>query len=130
MAGKVTFKIPKTMGACADLLFETRNKRLAAQKVVEELETNERMLKEHIINNLPKTDTGASGKLARVSVVTKAVPQVKDWTKFYAFVKKTGSFDLMQKRLSDAAVRERWENGKAVPGIEAFNVVTVSMNKL
>jgi hypothetical protein len=130
MATTKPIKLPKTMGACADLLYETREKRLAAQKIVDDLAKQEAAVREHIINNLPKTDTGASGKRARVSVVTKQVPQVKDWDKFYAHVKKTGQFELMQRRLADTAIRERWDNGKQVPGVEAFGVVSVSMNKI
>ncbi len=130
MAKTPTLKLPKTMGACADLLFTTREARLKLQKEVDELAKTEAAVREHIINNLPKTDTGASGKLARVSVVTKQVPQVKDWDKFYAFVKKTGQFDLVQRRLADTAIRERWDNGKEVPGVEAFGAVSVSLNRL
>lgn len=130
MAAAKPIKLPKTMGACADLLYETREKRLAAQKIVDELAKQESAVREHIINNLPKSDTGASGKRARVSVVTKQVPQVKDWDKFYAHVKKTGQFELMQRRLVDTAIRERWDNGKQVPGVEAFGVVSVSLNKI
>jgi hypothetical protein len=130
MAAAKPIKLPKTMGACADLLYETREKRLAAQKIVDELAKQEAAVREHIINNLPKSDTGASGKRARVSVITKQVPQVKDWDKFYAHVKKTGQFELMQRRLADTAIRERWDNGKQVPGVETFGVVSVSLNKI
>ena len=123
-------KMPKTMGACADLLYETRQKRLDLQKSVDELQKQETQIREHIINNLPKTDTGASGKIARVSVVTKRVAQVLNWDELYKYIKKTGQFDLMQRRLSDAAVKERWEAGKAVPGVDAFDATTVSLNKV
>jgi hypothetical protein len=130
MAAAKPIKLPKTMGTCADLLYKTREERLAAQKVVDDLQKQESAIREHIINNLPKSDTGASGKLARVTVVIKQVPQVKDWDKFYAHVKKTGQFELMQRRVSDGAVRERWDNGKQIPGVEPFGVVSVSINKV
>lgn len=124
-------KIPKTIGACADLLYETKNKRLALQKQVDELAAFESSLKEHIINTLPKSDqTGAAGKVAKVSVVTKEIPQVQDWEAFYKHVKKTGDFELMQRRLADKAIQERWEHGKKVPGVGVFTAVTVSLNKL
>jgi hypothetical protein len=118
------------MGACADLLYSTREQRLLAQRIVDDLAKRESAIREHIINTLPKTDTGASGKLARVSVITKQVPQVHDWDKFYAYVKKTGQFELMQRRLSDTAIRERWDNGRQIPGVEPFGVVSVSINKV
>lgn len=125
------FKMPKTLALCADELYKTRELRLAAQKGVDELSAKESQLKEHLINNLPKSDaSGVAGKLARVTIVTKVIAQVKDWDKFYAFVKKTNSFDLMQRRLTDTAVKERWDNGKEIPGVEPFNAVTVSLNKV
>jgi hypothetical protein len=131
MATEVKHKFPKTLGACADKLFELRNKRLAEQKKVDEIAAEETALKNHIIENLPKSEaSGVAGKLARVTVVTKQVPQVKDWDAFYKYVKKTSSFDLMQKRLTDAAIKERWEAGKEVPGVEHFNAVSVSINKV
>jgi hypothetical protein len=130
-AAKPVFKMPKTLALCADELYKTREARLVAQKAVEALESKESALKEHLINNLPKSDaSGVAGKLARVTIVTKVIPQVKDWDKFYKFIKKTGSFDLMQRRLTDTAVQERWDNGKEVPGVEPFNVVKVSLNKV
>jgi len=131
MATEVKYKFPKALGACADKLFELRNKRLAEQKKVDEIAAEETALKNHIIENLPKSEaSGVAGKLARVTVVTKQVPQVKDWDAFYKYVKKTGSFDLMQKRLIDGAIKERWEAGKEVPGVGHFNAVSVSINKV
>lgn len=131
MATEVKYKFPKALGACADKLFELRNKRLAEQKKVDEIAAEESALKNHIIENLPKSEaSGVAGKLARVTVVTKQIPQVKDWDAFYRYVKKTGSFDLMQKRLTDAAIKERWEAGKEIPGVEHFNAVSVSINKV
>ena len=128
---KPKYKWPKSMGLCADKLYELRQKRLAQQKLVDEIEAEEKALKEYIINTLPKSETsGVAGKVARVTVVSKDVPQVKDWDAFYKHVKKTGEFELMQKRLSDSAINERWEQGKKIPGVEAYNVTSVSINKV
>src|SRR5690349_19141017 len=113
-----TPKMPKTIGLCADRLYELREARLAAQKQVDAMEAEEKALKEHIIQTLPKSDaSGAAGKIARVSVVVNEVPQVKDWDKLYAHVKKTGDFELMARSLGKAAVQERWDHGKTVPGV-------------
>lgn len=124
-------KIPKTIGACADLLYETKRKRLALQKQVEALEAEENALKEHIIATLPKSDaSGVAGKLARVTVTSKEVPVVKDWPAFYKYILKHKSFDLLQRRLSDAAVKSRIEDGERLPGVETFNAKLVNLNKL
>jgi hypothetical protein len=124
-------KLPKSLGACVDKLFETRQKRLEIQKQVESFQELESALKDHIINTLPKSEaSGIAGKLARVTVVKKVIAQASDWDAFYKYVKKTGSFDLMQRRLNDAAVKERWDNGEKIPGVESFTAVTLSVNKL
>lgn len=128
---KPKYKWPKSMGLCADKLYELRQARLTQQKIVDALEAEEKALKEHIINTLPKSETsGVAGKVARVTVVSKDVPQVKDWDLFYKHVKKTGEFELMQRRLSDSAINERWDSGKKVPGVEAFKVTSISLNKV
>ena len=122
---------PKTLGACADMLYAIKAERAAAQKIIDEIETREKQLKEHLIQTLPKSEaSGISGAVAKVAVVTKEVPQVKDWAKFYAYVAKTKQFELLQKRLSDGAIKERWEAGKAIPGVESFRATTISLTKV
>lgn len=123
-------KIPKSLGACADLLAETRAARLALAKQVEELQAFESEIREHIIKAMPKTDSGAAGKQYRVSVVVKEKPVVRDWDAFYAYVAKTKQFDMLQRRASEQALMDRLESGKKIPGTEVFNAVTVSLNKL
>lgn len=131
MVTEVKYKFPKALGACADRLYELRQKRLDMQKEVDKVAAEESALKEHIINTLPKSEaSGVAGKLARVTVITKVVPQVKDWDAFYKYVKKTGQFDLMQRRITDGAIKERWEAGKEIPGVEHFNAISVSINKV
>lgn len=126
-----SFKFPKGIGACADKLYKLRQKRLEQQKKVSEIEAEEKALKAHIIDTLPKSEaSGVAGKIARVTVVTKKVPQVKDWDLFYKHVKRTGNFELLQRRVGDAAIKERWEDGKEVPGVGHFNAVTLSINKV
>ena len=125
------FKFPKTMGACADKLYILKQERLKQQKVVDALKEEEEALKEHIIQTLPKSEsTGVAGKLARVTVVPKVVPQVKDYDKLYAHILKTKSFDLLQRRLNDTAIKARWDENKQVPGVEPFTTSTVSLNKV
>lgn len=125
------FKIPKAMGACADLLYTTRQRRLDLQKQVDALQAQETALREHIIDTLPKSEAkGVAGKVAYVKVETKAVPQVKDWEAFQRYVKKTGAFDLFQRRINTAAIEERWANKKTVPGVESFTAVKVSCTKV
>lgn len=135
-----TFKFPKSMGACADRLYDTRERRLAAQRIVDEIEEEEKALKEHIISNLKKNDTGAAGRHHRVQVITDQIPRVADWRKLYDYIKRNDAFDLLQRRLNDKAVAEREEalnerlrkgaKPKLLPGTEKFTVVKVSLTKI
>lgn len=123
--------MPPSIGLCADLYSEVRELRLAMQKHVDAVKQRESEIREHIINNLSKSDdTGAAGKRYRAQIVTKDVPALKDWDAFTDYVIAHGRFDLMQKRLSDRAVKDMWEEGQDVPGVEKFRTVDVSITKL
>ena len=125
-------KLPKTMGARADLLYKTRNARYEIQKKVDELKKLESAIEDSLIRELPKDEaTGVAGKFAREKVVTEELPQVEDWTLLHAHIKKTGSFELLQKRLSVTAVADHWLNSKkALPGIGKFTKVKLSVTKV
>lgn len=123
-------KYPKSMGACADLLYKLRSERLALDKEASAAKEVEQALIEHIINTMPKDDAGGVGKTHMVRVVTKQKPQIKDWEVFYAYVSKNKAFELLQRRISDTAIQERLDDGKKVPGVEMFNAVTVSLTKV
>ena len=128
---KPKYKFNKSMAVCADKLYTLRQERLAAQKVADELEAEEKALKEHIIQNLPKSEaSGAAGKIARVTIVEKEIPQVNDWDKFRVYVVKNKAWHMIQKRLSDASVKEVLDDGKKIPGIEIFKTKSVSLNKV
>lgn len=138
------WKAPKTLGLAADALFDTRQKRLALAKEVERLQELETAYKNHLIDNLPKSDAnGVAGKVCRVSVVKKDVPRAEDWSKIYANIvadyqkhakkkdgMQDGAFALLQRRLGEGAVKEAWDAGKVVDGVGKFTVVDLSVNKI
>lgn len=127
-------KIPKSLAECADLYYKTREDRLVIQRQADALEESEKLLKEHLIDNIPKSNaTGIAGKLCRVAIVTSAEPQVYDWDATWAHIAKTrakGGFALLNKAINKAAIKEIWAAGKEVPGVGVFNVVKLSINKL
>lgn len=123
--------LPASIGLCADLFSEVRELRLAMQKLVDEVQAREREVREHIINNLSKSDdTGAAGKRYRAQIVTKLKPALKGWDEFTGYVSAEGRFDLLQKRINERAVLDMLEAGESVPGIEKFNAVDVSITKI
>lgn len=126
-------KLPKSMGACADLLYQKRQERLAADKYAAELKAEEQRIINHIIDNLDKNSTGAAGKHHRVQVIRAKKLRVnpEKWNNFFAWVAKNKAFDVLQKRLSDDAIKERFEAARGkIPGVEPFDYVKVSLTKV
>ena len=92
--------IPKTLGACADKLWQLREKRSQLQHQADTLEAEEKAIKEYLINNLPKSEAdGVTGKVAKVLIKTRSVPSVKDWDSFYKHILKTGDFSLLARKV-------------------------------
>jgi hypothetical protein len=124
------FKLPATAAAKADLLYATKQLRYEVQHRVETLQKLQTTIENWFIENLPKSEaSGIAGRTARVQIETKPVPQCEDWTAFYAYVKKNDAFELLQRRLSDGAIKERLEEG-SVPGITIFQAKKVSATKI
>ncbi len=143
-------KLPKSLGACVDLYHEVREKRLAANKVTEEIKVTETFIANHIIDNVPKGDTGVVGSKYKGVVKTSDVYQVDDWEAFYKWIQKNGNFEVLNRALNQAAVEEHVEalntaidkfNGKLakddpkrkprkmLPGVKTFKAVKLSVTK-
>lgn len=124
-------QLPQGIGAQADEYSAVRDERLRIEKIAKEIKDRETEIFNCIMSTLEEsTDTGASGKFYRVQRIEKEVNQVKDWGAFHKYVQETGSFELLQRRLNDKAVREQIEGGEAMPGVEATTVPTLSFRKV
>lgn len=121
---------PATLGACVDLFYELRSKRLALEKDAKELAQQQAALEEHMLQTFDKQDMdGCKGKTATASVTRSVVPTVTDWGAFTAYIMEQKAADLLQRRPSVEACRARWEAGEAIPGVEPFNKVGLSVTK-
>lgn len=127
----MVFKFPKPLGGCADELYKIRERRLAAQKVVDEIQEQETALENHIIEVLPKSEaSGVAGKVAQANIEMKHIPTVDDWDKFRTYIVKHKAWDMITKRVGSRAILDRMDAGETVPGIKMFNKVTVKLRKL
>lgn len=126
------YKFPAKLGACADRLYKLRETRLALNRKAADLESEEKALKAYIIDTLPMSQaSGISGKLVRVSVTKKEIPIVTDQEKFRKYMNRTHRWDLANKLQPSApAVRDLWDEGRDVSGLDKFTVKSLSMNKL
>lgn len=127
----VKFKKAKTQGARADLLYEADDLRLKVQKQAEAIKKFVSKLEKWFIQELPEGEaTGVAGKVARVQIKMKSRPSVIDWDKFYSHIKKKGEFELLNRAVNAKSVKERWEQGKQVPGVEKYDYKDVSVTKV
>jgi len=59
----------------------------------------------------------------------KSVPSVADWDALYLHITKTQEWDLIHRRVTETAVRARWEAGDDVPGVARTDVLDLSIGK-
>lgn len=141
---KVGAPMPKSMGRCADLYHDIRELRLAMEKEVDEVKARETEVQEHIIANLGgDNDTGAAGLQYRAQLVIKPKPRLltgvdpqtlvarDGWGVFTSWVRKNDFFNMIQKRINEAAIAE-WQDAekRIAPGIEIVQVKTLSVTKI
>lgn len=120
----------KDLGPAADELYRLRAARLAIDKLSEKVKSAESALKDTLIGRYGRQRLdGAVGKLATVTAELYDAPVAEDWDKTFAHIRRTGEFDLVHRRLNDAAVRERWAARRAVPGVGVFHGIKVSVTK-
>jgi hypothetical protein len=113
--------VPLAIGPAIDRLAELREQKRKLEAQVSDVETEFKVLEEQLMAKLEaEGTTKGAGRNATASISSSVVGNVTDWDKFNAYVKKTGFFHLFQRRLSDAAVRELFEQGKKIPGCDPF----------
>lgn len=122
-------------GAAADLLYQMKQAsstlNAMADGLIDTLTTARKALEEHFINTLVVSDaTGVQGHAARVQVTDSPEPTVENWDEFYRHISRTKSFELLNRAVNRAAVKERWDQKKRVPGVGVFHIKKVSCTKL
>lgn len=124
-------RFPTKLGACVDKAYTLRQQRLEIEKKAEKVKAEESALKDHIIATFSKADIeGAKGKVASASISRSTKGNVKEWAEVYAYIDANDAWDLLERRLNNKAYRDRMEAGEKIPGIEAFDVVALSLTKI
>ena len=121
----------KGIGPATDELFELRAKKQELEGQIKKIEAEYAEIEEALLAKLKAegTDKGA-GKRASVSVTTTTVGNLEDADKFFAYVKRTGYFHLLQRRLSDPAIRELLATKGSIPGVTTFDKVRLNLRVL
>ena len=117
---------PDTIGGCLAELARVRAKREAAEAKVAPLAEREAAIKAHLLDRFAKDElSSARGSGLALAVVTTKSPKVVDWDAFFAYARRKGNGDLLQRSVSSAAWRERAEAGVQVPGVDVFTNVSL-----
>ncbi len=97
------------VGAQADLFVEVRDERYRLEKLAAKVKEREMEIYNGILSTLDEsTDTGAAGEEYMVQRVEKARINVTDWPTLWKYISEEGAFDMLQKRVGDKAVEERF----------------------
>jgi hypothetical protein len=121
-----------TPGEIADSRFDLETRLKAANAEVKRLEGLRVELDEIVREAAAKLKgTGFAGKLGTITVIreNKVVidTEKNGWDKFYAYIKKTGSFDMLQKRVGEKAVQDRLDAGVKM---ETLGLTTFAVDKV
>lgn len=124
-------QIPEKLGEAIDFLYVHRNMRLEAQKQVDDMYRLEKHIEATILERFSKNDLeSAKGHVAQASVSRLEQPVAEDWDLVQKHILKTKDFDLLQKRLSSTACRERWKDDREIPGVSKFTQIGISLRKV
>lgn len=126
------YSLPKdgSIGNLIDRLYERRASRLELEKSVEVAKKREQELHGEILAEFGQLGlSSARGVLATATRTTPRVPMLDDWVVLTRYVKRTGAFELLQRRLGQGAILERLDAGKTVPGIRIETVVKLTLTK-
>lgn len=106
-----------------DAYIAKRIDRLLADKAAALLKAEENQLKKNLLEI--RAASGAKslgGTLGTLNWHRKNKPIVENWGALYAYIKQYDAFELLQRRIGEKAVEERWEDGIVIPGVTTFPV--------
>jgi len=126
-----------TLGSLADKIWQLKQSKAAATKVVDGIAAEITAVEEEIFKALDAQDSRkAEGRLASISINTSIVPTTEDWDAFISFVgagkrgDKKAYLHLVEKRVAVPAYRELLTLGIAPPGLKPFDKRTLSVTTL
>jgi hypothetical protein len=122
----------KTVGGLIDELFLLREQRRKLAETDKSLQAQYAELETRLIAALDLQETTqARGRSATATVTEEDFASVTDWTAVYDCIRRTESWFLLHKRISNASWKELTElNGESVPGTQAFRKRSISLRRL
>ena len=107
-------------------LTEIRNSLKALQETERDLKRTKNDLESRIIANLERQGIDRVGNgSCTVSIKKETVPTVEDWDTVQKYIRETGRFELLHKRMSAAAFREILQMELGVPGVRQTELTRI-----
>ncbi len=122
-------KTKQTVGQAIDGLWRQREKVRKADIKLSELKTLFQEMETELKAEFSDAQIdSARGQRATASISRKVVPAIEDWGKLRTWILRNKAIDMLQKRVSTGAWRERVEaTGRGIPGVDAFTKVTINL---
>jgi len=125
---------PPTLGELIDSMWALREKRTAAEAVVDTIKAEISVIEAQVDERMEAEGmTKATGTKATVSFSYTTIADVQGdegWTKLYAYIAKNKYWHLLHRRVTDAAYKELLETGKKVPGVEPFTKKRINLRTI
>lgn len=110
-----------TLGSQIDAICALQEKKKKLDAEVKKLETEIAAKTEQLLADMDTAGTTLSaGKKGKATVTESKVFNIKDYDAFCAYMSKKKAFFLLQRRVAVTAMRELYESGTQVPGIEPY----------
>jgi len=114
-------------------MIDFKNEKARLEQQVKDVQKQIAQLESDIMHAMNEAGTTKAASEAGHSATMKKSlqPTITDWDQFYAYVTSTKNFDLLQKRLSSTAFRDRWEAGEEIPGSSSVELwgLTVTQSR-
>lgn len=131
MPNTVTQLKQVSMGAKIDKLFMLREKKRALEAQIKELDDESKIIEVELIERMDSEETDkAGGKKATASISATVVANVEDWDALFAYIHRTKYYHLLQRRVSDPAMRELFGTKGKVPGVVPFTKRKLNLRSL
>jgi hypothetical protein len=120
----------RTINAVADDILKLRIKRKKLEAQAEEIKKQELEFEKELseLANEAKLTFGGNKK-SKWAITPSIVPQAVDWDAFYDYIASKKYFHLLQRRPAVKACQELWGLGEAIPGIEKFTSMKVTVTE-
>lgn len=96
---------------------EIKAKRLEADRLSRELKNQEDQLHAEMCMHCSQQGSGVDLGDVLIDFTSTLKPVAEDWNAIHEFIKEHDAIDLVHKRLTESAVKLRWDDGIQIPGV-------------